>query len=252
MMPVIFVGHGSPMNAIEENSFSKGWREMAKNISRPKAILAVSAHWYTEGTRVQTALKPRTIHDFYGFPKELYEIGYPASGEPELARRVLELVPGSFADDTWGIDHGTWSVLKWMYPDADIPVVQLSVSRSLSPQQALDTGALLKPLRDEGVLILGSGNVVHNLGMVDFSAPGGYDWAGQFDGYISGAIQAGEFEKAVAYGKAGESARLSVPTRDHFDPLLYSLGAANGSDRVSVWNQSCTLGSLSMTSYLFS
>ncbi len=251
MMPVAFVGHGSPMNAVEDNPYSRGWRSIAEKIPKPEAILMISAHWYVEGTRLQTDEHPKTIYDFYGFPKELYDVEYPAPGTAALAEKVRRLVPDSSADNSWGIDHGAWSVLRWMYPEADIPVCQMSVDGSLTPQQVFETGKLLRPLRDEGVLVIGSGNVVHNLRLVDYSG-GAYDWAQQFDAAIRTAIEGKDFDKAVHYDSAGESARLSVPYPDHFYPLLYILGAAEETDEAEVFNADCVLGSLSMTSYLFS
>jgi 4,5-DOPA dioxygenase extradiol len=253
MMPVVFVGHGTPMNAVENNEFTKGWKEIGAAIPKPSAILAISAHWYTEGTRLQTAESPKTIHDFYGFPKELYEIQYPAPGAPKIAERAMKLVgDGAFADNTWGIDHGTWSVLRTMYPDADLPVCQMSINRNLSPNELYETGKKLKSLREENVLIIGSGNVVHNLGMVDFSAHGGYGWADEFDQYIYDGIEAEDFDRVIHYQKAGKCAQYAFPTPEHFDPLLYVLGAADEKDQLSVYNYSRTLGSLSMTSYVFS
>lgn len=251
-MPVVFVGHGSPANALEDNEYTRGWRKIAELLPKPKAVLAVSAHWYTEGTRLQTEEHPGTIHDFYGFPQALYEVGYPAPGAPALARRAAGLLDGARIDNTWGIDHGTWSVLKWMYPGADVPVFQMSVNRLFTPLEAYEAGQRLRPLREEGVLVFGSGNVVHNLRMVDFSDPRGYDWADEFDTYIRGCIEAGRPEQAVDYRKAGRSALLAVPTRDHFDPLLYVLGAAGERDAARVFNGSRVMGSLSMTSYVFS
>ncbi len=252
MMPVVFVGHGSPMNVVEENIYTEGWQKISESIPKPEAILAISAHWYTEGTRLQTADKPKTIHDFYGFPKELYDMEYPAPGAPALANKVLGLLDNSMEDNSWGLDHGTWSVLKRMYPGADIPVCQMGIDRRMTLQELYETGEKLKSLRAENVLILGSGNVVHNLRYVDFSAAGGYDWAEEFDAYIRGRIEARDYSGVIDYKKAGESARLAFPTQEHFDPLLYVLGAVNPNDGVSVYNDSCTLGSLSMTSYVFS
>ncbi len=252
MMPVIFVGHGSPMNAVEESDFTSGWKEIAEKIPKPKAILAVSAHWFTEDTRVQTAENPKTVHDFYGFPEELYRIEYPVPGAPKLADRVMGLVGSAITDNSWGIDHGTWSVLKWMYPDADIPVCQMSINRRLTPQEMFETGQKLKPLRNEGILIFGSGNVVHNLRLVNFSMNGGYGWAEEFDAYIRGKILEKDFSGVLNYKQAGDSARYAFPTPEHFDPLLYALGAAEQSDEAAVYNATCTLGSLSMTSYVFS
>ena len=253
MMPVVFVGHGSPMNAIEKNEYTEGWKEISAAIPKPSAILAISAHWFTEGTRVQTSETPKTIHDFYGFPKELYDVEYPVVGAPNIANRAMELVGDvAFVDNTWGIDHGAWSVLRIMYPDADIPVCQMSIDQNLSSKEIFDLGKKLKPLREENVLIFGSGNVVHNLGLVDFSARGGYDWADEFDEYIYNAIKMRDFDGVINYKRAGDCARYAFPTPEHFNPLLYVLGASNEKDKMSVYNHSRFAGSLSMTSYIFS
>lgn len=250
-MPVLFIGHGSPMNAVEDNDFTRAWREIASRIPRPQAILCISAHWYTAGTRVMENFNPKMIYDMYGFPKELYEVVYAAPGAPELARQANSLLSGiSRLDNSWGFDHGAWSVLRVMFPAADIPVFQLSVDRSAVPQAHYDIGRRLAPLREQGVLILGSGNVVHNLGLVDFDLEGGYRWAEEFDRYIADAIRAGDHKKTVEYRQAGESARKAVPILDHYAPLLTVLGAADRTENVFVFNEKCTLGSLSMTSYL--
>ena len=253
MMPVVFVGHGTPMNAIEDNEYTKGWKEISAAIPKPDAILAISAHWYTEGTRLLTTDHPKTIHDFYGFPKELFDIEYSAPGAPNLAHRTMELAGGAaFSDNTWGIDHGTWSVLRRMYPDADIPVCQMSIDQNLSPKESYQLGEKLKSLREKNILIFGSGNVVHNLGRVDFEAQGGFDWANEFDEYVKSSIEAKDFERVINYTKAGSCANYAFPTPEHFYPLLYVLGACDEKDKVTVYNNSCTMGSLSMTSYLFS
>ncbi len=250
-MPVLFVGHGSPMNAIETNTFTSQWEALSAQIPRPKAILAVSAHWYTEGTRTHDAPHPKTVYDMYGFPPELYRVTYPAQGAPELARRTAGLLPVPAAiDNGWGYDHGAWSVLVHMYPQADIPVYQLSVDHSASAQEHFKMGQALSALREEGVLILGSGNVVHNLALVKWGMRGGYPWALTFDRYIRDCIMEGHFHKAVAYEEAGDAARLAFYTPDHYDPLLYVLGAAQPGEAVSVFNESCIMGALSMTGYL--
>lgn len=253
MMPVIFIGHGTPMNAIEDNSFTRGWKEIAASIPIPKAILSISAHWLTNGTRVSTLENPETIHDFYGFPKELFDVEYKAKGSPQMAEETIKLLSGVAAPDTdWGLDHGTWSVLRVMYPAADIPVYQMSIDSVSSPAQLYDIGSRLKPLRERGVLILGSGNIVHNLGRVDFSFEGGFDWAYAFDDYITDCVQKRDFEKIFNYREAGDAARLSVPTTEHFHPLMYILGTTDTSDRIDIYNKACMAGSLSMTSYVFS
>ncbi len=251
-MPALFVGHGSPLNAVEENPFVDGWRQIAADMPRPQAILSISAHWYTPGSHVSDSAAPRMIHDFYGFPKALYDVRYPAAGAPAVARAVLALAGQAVnVDNSWGIDHGTWSVLCRMYPEADIPVCQLSVNREAGPRAHFLLGEAIAPLRDQGVLIFASGNVVHNLSRVDWGNPGGYDWAEAFDDYIHACISERRFDGAVQYKRAGSPARLAFPTPDHYLPLLYVLGAARPDDRLSVYNRACTLGSLSMTSYLF-
>lgn len=252
MMPVLFVGHGSPMNAIEENTYTKGWREIAAAFPKPQAICAVSAHWVTKGTKVCTAQNPATIHDFYGFPKALYDKQYPAPGSPGLAYRIAGLLKGTARqDEQWGLDHGAWSVLSIMYPDADIPVCQLSIDGGASPAEQVEMGKKLAVLREQDVLLFGSGNVVHNLGAVDFDRKGGYDWAKKFDDAMTDAVLSGNLEAVTDYKSMGEIAYYAVPTTEHFVPLLYVLGASSKEDKVSVFNRSCTMGSLSMTSYLF-
>ncbi len=251
-MPIIFIGHGSPMNAIEDNSFTREWVKIAKGIKRPKAILSVSAHWFTTGTRIMDDAHPQTIYDMYGFPKELYEVIYDAPGSPETAKLTKELISSeTIIDNTWGLDHGTWSVLVNMYPERDIPVFQLSVDRAAPPRTHYEIGQQLKALRDKGVLVLGSGNIVHHLGRVNWSMEHGYDWAREFDGYIKENILSGKIENIIDYTKAGPSALMAVPAPDHFYPLLYILGASDGSDRITVHTEACIMGSLSMTSYVF-
>lgn len=251
-MPVLFVGHGSPMNAIENNSFTKSWEALGHELPKPQAILSVSAHWYTEGTFVNDSEHPRMVYDMYGFPPALYQVQYPAPGAPETARKVASLLqPGASVDNSWGLDHGSWSVLCRMFPGADIPVFQLSVNGLAGAQKHFELGQRLAVLREQGVLIFGSGNVVHNLRRVDWDNAGGYPWAEEFDGYIREKIQARAFGDVVDYRAAGASATLSVPTPDHFYPLLYALGASDAADNVTVLNDACTMGSLSMTSYLF-
>lgn len=250
--PVLFVGHGSPMNAVEDNVFSQKWAELGKALERPKAILSVSAHWFTADTRIADAPTNRMIYDMYGFPDELYRVVYPAPGAPEVARRAKGLISRKVElDNTWGLDHGTWSVLRRVFPRADIPVFQLSVDYDATPRQHFEIGQELAALRDEGVLILGSGNVVHNLGRVNWGMEGGYDWAQDFDGYIKRNILNRDFDRVVDYHQAGPSARQAFPTLDHFAPLLYVLGATDAADKATVFNDACAMGSLSMTSYLF-
>ncbi|OHW63327.1 LigB family dioxygenase [Andreesenia angusta] len=251
-MPVVFVGHGSPMNAIEKNEFNAGWREIAESIPRPKAILSISAHWYTKDTKINDEESPRAVYDMYGFPKELYELKYGAKGSPELANRVKNLKDMKVeVDNSWGIDHGTWSVLVHMYPSADIPVVQLSIDMKKDSRSHYELGRILKPLREEGVLIFGSGNIVHDLSKVNWSMQSGYDWAYDFDNYIKESIVAGDHEKVISYESAGDSARLAFKTPEHYYPLLYALGASEKDEKVEVYNDKCLMGSISMTSYVW-
>lgn len=250
-MPVLFVGHGSPMNAIEDNDFSRTWRKLGETLPRPKAILAISAHWYVPGRFVNDQDQPRQIYDMYGFPKPLYDLIYPAVGSPVLAAQVTQCCDASVQND-WGIDHGTWSVLVHMFPKADIPVVQLSVDRTASPAEHFALGQKLQALRDLDILILGSGKIVHNLRLVNFSQAGGEAWAERFDQLISEKIRARDFAAVLDPRQLSEDARLAIPTPDHYWPLLPILGAATEQDHITVFNQVCQYGSLSMTSYLFS
>ena len=250
-MPVVFVGHGSPTNIIEKNRFTAEWKTMADAMPRPKAILCVSAHWFGAGQLVCTAPRPQTIHDFYGFPPALYQVEYPAPGAPQLAKRVAALPGMQAAQDTdWGLDHGAWSVLHFMYPGADIPVCQLSVNAQNTPEESYRVGQLLRPLREEGVLVLGSGDVVHNLSLVDWDMPGGYPWADEFDGYIRDAVVAGRHGEVVQYQGAGPAAARAFARRDHYDPLLYALGATQSGEKVRVFNDERVMGALSMTSFI--
>lgn len=252
-MPALFAGHGSPMNAIEDNPFTRRWEALGTELPRPKAILSVSAHWFTAGTKVADDPAPETIYDMYGFPEALYKIIYNAPGAPLLAREAQMLVGDACKiDNAWGLDHGTWSVLCRMYPKADIPVFQLSVNAHATPQQHFELGRRLRPLREKGVMIFGSGNIVHNLAKVSWGMAGGFPWADEFDAYIKRHILAKNFEKAVQYQQAGASAALSFTTLDHYAPLLYVLGAADEADEITVFNDARTMGSLSMTGYIFS
>ena len=251
-MPVVFVGHGSPMNAIGNNRARRGWREVGKRIGKPAAILGISAHWTARGkVPVRTDPLNPQIMDMYGFPEELYQVQYQPMGDNATALRALELLGhAGKADNEWGLDHGLWSVLNTMYPDADVPVVPMGVDMSASDDEHYDMGRRLSALRDEGVLIVASGNIVHNLGMTDWNNPNGTDWADQFDQSIFDAVQNSEFEKAVHYEQI-PSAKLAVPTRDHYLPFLVALGAVQVGDRIGTFNNYRELGSMSMTSYLF-
>lgn len=252
-MPVLFIGHGSPMNAMEDNQYSRTWVEISKHIPKPDAILSISAHWYTKGTRIMNEENPKTIYDMYGFPKELYDVTYDVKGAPVIAQTCKQLITSDTSDDnTWGIDHGTWSVLVHMYPKRDIPVFQISIDRDATMEEHYRIGKELGALREKGVLILGSGNIVHNLRMVDWNQVGkGFDWAHEFDDYIYDNIIQKKRDTILNYENAGECARLAVPTRDHFLPLLYTLGATDLEDCVRVYNKVGELGSLTMTSYLW-
>jgi 4,5-DOPA dioxygenase extradiol len=246
-MPVLFVGHGSPMNAIEDNEFGRAWAELGGALPRPSAILCVSAHWETPGTLATAMERPRTIHDFGGFPRALFEKLYPAPGSPELAQLVKETVSGVSVglDQTWGLDHGAWSVLCRMYPNADIPVVQLSLDYKQEPAYHYALGQELRALRGRGVLIVGSGNIVHNLGLVVWQDHA-YDWASEFDRTIERLILAGDHRAIVHYENLGNAAQLSIPTNEHYLPLLYVLGAQEPGDQVRFFTEKVTLGSISM------
>lgn len=252
LMPTLFVGHGSPMNAIEETSFVAAWRETAAQMPRPKAILCISAHWETEGSFVTSMVHPKTIHDFYGFPDELYRVQYPAPGSPELAERVKELVSSTAVrlDEgySWGLDHGAWSVLRRMYHEADIPVVQLSLDRTQHPRFHYDLATELLPLRRERVLVVGSGNMVHNLRLLDWDAGSPYPWAAEFDRLATELILAGEHDRLVAYPALGEAARLSIPTNEHYLPLLYALALQQQGEKVAFFAEGLVYGSISMRS----
>lgn len=252
-MPSLFIGHGSPMNTLEDNVHTRAWRETVAQLPTPRAILAISAHWWIPETAVTVMSRPRTIHDFLGFPDELFAFDYPAPGDPDLARRTAELLAPravTLDESDWGIDHGTWSVLAHLFPAADVPVVQLSIRSDASLEEHVEIGRALTPLRDEGVLILGSGNVVHNLSLIEWGNPsGGADWAHRFDEKARQLML--DRPAAVTELVDHPDWSLAVPTPDHFAPLLYVAGVADASDaRVSTFAQGCTLGSLSMTSYL--
>lgn len=247
-MPVIFVGHGSPMNAVEDNEFSRAWADAGRALPRPQAILVVSAHWQTRGTQVTAMPAPKTIHDFYGFPPELYQQQYPAPGSAELAKRVQEITPAPVAADMgWGLDHGAWSVLLRMFPGADIPVVQLSLDRTQPPAYHYQLGRALRSLRDRGVLVIGSGNMVHNLGIMCWEDRA-YDWATEFDATLEKLMLAGDHEAIIDYERWGRSAALSIPTNEHFLPLLYVLGMQEPGEPVSFFAHRVTYCAISMRS----
>ncbi len=251
-MPVLFMGHGSPMNGIEINEFSSKWSEVASNIPVPQAVLVVSAHWFTRGTRITAMDLPPTIHDFGGFPRALFDVQYPAPGNPQLAKETAELVKTTeiFLDHDWGLDHGAWSVIKHMYPLANIPVLQLSIDYTKGAQYHYDLAKELSALRKKGVLILGSGNMVHNLRMVnwDMMNGGGYDWALEMDDNFKNLILKKEHQPLINYQSMGSAAMLAIPTPEHYLPLMYTLGLQNGNEEVKLFNDKALGGSLTMTS----
>ena len=254
-MPALFIGHGTPMNAIEDNIFSRGWAQIAQTLPRPRSIVCVSAHWETEGTRVTAMRESRTIHDFGGFPPQLYKVKYPAPGSPGLARRVAGLVAGAELDESWGLDHGCWVVLRRMFPDADIPVVQLSLDYGAEPRRHFETGAKLLALRSEGVLIVASGNIVHNLGLVEvrsggFNTPFGFDWAVEADRKFRALAEKRRYEELFDYRSLGRPAQLAVPTPEHFLPMLYALALRGDGEPLTWFNDQPVAGSLTMTSFV--
>jgi 4,5-DOPA dioxygenase extradiol len=249
-MPVLFVGHGNPMNAIERNAFHLGWAEVARRLPRPKAILCVSAHWETQGAAVTSAGQPATIHDFFGFPQALFDVRYPAPGDPALAARVAALITSERVrlDPGRGLDHGAWSVLIAMYPEADVPVVQLGMDTRLPGSHHLTLARQLAPLRDEGILVLGSGNIVHNLRLFDFRDPAPLDWALAADASIRAMIAGHRHDALAAWPEIPES-RLAVPTPEHYLPLLYAGALQQPGEAAEFFNDSVP-GSISMTSVL--
>ena len=253
-MPVLFIGHGSPMNAIEENEFVQGWRDLGKSLPHPKAILCVSAHWETRGTYVTAMSNPKTIHDFGGFPKALYEVEYPAPGSPELANETKHSITKTTVglDEKWGLDHGAWSVIRRMYPEADVPVIEMSLDYGLSPQSHFEFAKELSALRNKGVLIIGSGNMVHNLRMVAwdkmYEPEYGFDWAIQANEKFKQLIQSGNHKELIHYTSLGREVQLAVPTPDHYLPLLYVLALKEENESVSFFNDKPVMGSLTMTS----
>ena len=253
-MPVIFSGHGDPMIALRNDNVTKGMKEVGAKIlekyGKPKAILSISAHWYVDGTFIQTSPEPKQIYDMYGFPKELYEVKYSVKGCQELSRRVIELLGKEVkVNNDWGIDHGTWTVLVHMFPKADIPVVQLSVDSTISSEKIFEIGKKISILRNEGYLIFGSGNIVHNLREVEWDNPNGSENTKNFNQYVIDAIESGDNNKIINYEK-GPEASYAVPTPDHYLPIIYCLGASEG-DKAEIFNNVCNLGSISMTGFIF-
>ncbi len=253
-MPVLFLGHGSPMNAIEENEFVSGFRKIGSEITRPTAILCISAHWETQGTFVTAMEKPRTIHDFGGFPKALFDVQYPAPGNPELAKETKGLVSKTAVglDEKWGLDHGAWSVIKHLYPDADVPVIQMSLDYRQTAQWHYELAKELSALRRKGVLIVGSGNMVHNLGMVAWDrlneAGFGYDWAIEANEKMKSSILSGDHEPLINFRSQGKAFDLAIPTPEHYLPLLYTLALQEKGEEVTLFNDRAVAGALTMTS----
>ncbi len=250
ILPAIFFGHGNPMNALRNNSYTEGWGRIGRQTPRPKAILSISAHWFVPGTGVTISTAPRTIHDFGGFPRELYDVQYPAPGDPDLARRVKEMLaplPVTL-DNSWGLDHGAWAVLRHAYPDADIPIVQLSIDETKPASFHFETGRKLAPLRDEGILIAGSGNLVHNLHAYAWGRhmPDPYDWAVRFETEARQMMLAGEFKPLLEYEKLGREAMLSIPTPDHYLPLLYVIATRQPGELITFPVEGVDGGSISM------
>lgn len=253
-MPVLFLGHGSPMNAIEDNEFVRGFRTMSKGLPTPRAILCISAHWYIKGTKVTAMPAPRTIHDFGGFPQALYDVQYPAKGDQLLALETATLLgPEPVGmDQEWGLDHGAWTVLKRFFPKADVPVVQLSIDRTHGAEWHYSLAQRLAPLRDKGILIVGSGNIVHNLGLVDFgnltTIGYGYEWALEAHEKLHDLIVKGDQRALCEYGKLGRAVQLAIPTPDHYLPLIYALALKRPGEQLRFVNDVLLAGSLSMTS----
>lgn len=257
LMPSLFIGHGSPMNGIEINSFSRTWEDLGSTLPQPRAVLCISAHWLTRDTMVTAMENPKTIHDFGGFPPELYQVEYPAPGSSAIAKDISEIIKHTNIglDHDWGLDHGTWSVVRRMFPEANIPVLQLSIDYYKPGQWHYDLARELSALRKRGVLIIGSGNMVHNLRMVDFenlNTPGyGFDWAKEMNETFKNLIEKKEHQPLIEYERLGSSAKLAIPTPDHYWPLIYTLGTSDSSDESIFFNDELVGGSLTMTSVLF-
>lgn len=257
LMPVLFVGHGSPMNGIEDTEFSRRWTKMATEIPVPKAVLVISAHWFANGTKITAMDFPKTIHDFGGFPKELFEVQYPAPGNPILAKETTELLHSAKVelDHDWGLDHGTWTIVRHMYPEAKIPVLQISIDYTKGPQYHYDLAKELYALRKKGVLIIGSGNMVHNLRMVAWDKINekeyGYDWAKKINEKFKSLIMDGDHNPLINYSTLGKEALLAIPTPEHYLPLMYTLGVKGSNENISFFNDKAVGGSLTMTSVKF-
>ncbi|HEY0272673.1 MAG TPA: 4,5-DOPA dioxygenase extradiol [Chitinophaga sp.] len=252
LMPVLFIGHGSPMNGIATNEFTENWRQLGQTIPAPSAVLVISAHWLSRGTRITAMDFPKTLHDFGGFPPELFAVQYPAPGSPQLAQETARIIRSVHVeeDHDWGLDHGAWTVIKQMYPAADIPVLQLSIDYTQPPQYHYNLARELMALRRKGVLILGSGNMVHNLRMVawEMMNGGGYDWALEINEQFKHFIQKGNHAALIRYDQLGRAARLAIPTPEHYLPLIYIMGLQQQQDTVRLFNDKAIGGSLTMTS----
>jgi 4,5-DOPA dioxygenase extradiol len=248
--PLLFVGHGNPMNAIVDSEYARQWRAQADTLPTPRTILCISAHWQTRGTFITGMEHPRTIHDFTGFPRALYDVEYPAPGNPPFAKTVAGAVRATSVamDHEWGLDHGTWSVLRHMYPSADVPVVQMSLDQTRPASWHYELGKELASLRKRGVLIVGSGNIVHNLMLADWNTPAGFPWADEADRIMTQHLVDRRFDRLIGYQDLGAEVALAVPTPEHYLPLLYVLGAAGSRDRLDFFNEKRELGSVSMTS----
>jgi len=255
MLPALFVGHGNPLNALQENDWTRAWAALGATLPRPRAVLSISAHWYVGETAVTAMAAPRTIHDFGGFPRELYEVRYPAAGDPSLARRVQELLAplAVSPNESWGLDHGTWAVLRHVFPGAEVPVVQLSIDETRPPSFHYELGTKLRRLREEGILLIGSGDVVHNLHAYAWGRhpQEPYDWALRFEREVRQALTAGDHARIVDYESLGPDALLAVPTPEHFLPLLYVLGASTAQERITFPVEGMDGGSVSMLAVQF-
>lgn len=256
-MPVLFVGHGSPMNVIEQNEFTRTWVDMSKSLPQPTAIVCISAHWETKGTYVTVDKMPKTIHDFYGFPQSLYAQQYPASGSPELAQEIINKVESLKIESSveWGLDHGTWSVLKYLYPQANIPVVQISIDYYKDADWHYLLGQELSFLRSKGVLVIGSGNMIHNLRMIrlqsnDFNAEYGYDWALELNDIFKDKLMNSDHQSLIRYKFLHKNASLAIPTAEHYIPMLYALGMSREKETIKIFNDKVIAASLSMTSFI--
>lgn len=255
-MPALFIGHGSPMNAIEQNAYTRSLHKLGQSLEKPKAIMVISAHWQTRGTYVHTSPAPKTIHDFGGFPKALFEVQYPAKGSPEFAEMVSQQITTTkvLHDDDWGLDHGAWAVLKQMYPGAEIPVFQLSLDFSKGPAYHYNLAKELNALRNKGLLIIGSGNIVHNLGMLDWNNPTakGFDWAIEFDEKVKTNLQNRNHAPLIDYAQMGKSAQLSIPTNEHYLPMLYAAALQQKNENLTFFYEEMQMGSISMRCFMVS